>query len=140
MGNAAIILWPVILQAFLTFCGYLVLGRRRFGSVKRGEARLKEYKFGGGGPERVQLASRHVANQFELPVLFYAVVAFALITGEVSAYLVVLAWLFVASRYVHAFGHLQDILKPRLYGFFASLFFCFLMWLGLAIQISLPQV
>ena len=42
-------------------------------------------------------------NQFELPVLFYVVVAFAMITGLVDSVLIALAWVFVALRLLHSF-------------------------------------
>ena len=48
-----------------------------------------------------QIANTY-SNQFELPVLFYAVVTLALITRQADFLFVVLAWVFVASRLVHA--------------------------------------
>ena len=44
-------------------------------------------------------------NQLELPMLFYAVVAFILITSTNSLVFVLLAWIFVLSRLVHAYIH-----------------------------------
>ena len=45
-------------------------------------------------------------NQFEIPVLFYAVVAFALIIKGADTFMVVLAWMFVLSRLLHAAIHI----------------------------------
>jgi hypothetical protein len=140
MQDASMIVWPVILQVLLTFAAYVVLGRRRFAAVKRGDAKPIEYKYGTGGPNYVMLATRNVANQFELPVLFYVLVILLIVLGEVNSFQVVMAWLFVAARYIHAYGHMQDILKPRFIGFFASLFACLAMWIGFAAQISLSVI
>ena len=136
MQDASQILWPVFLQVLLTFAVYVVLARRRFGSVKRGEHKLSEFKYGTGGANHILLATRNLANQFELPVLFYTLVVVLIVTAEVTTLQVVLAWVFVVSRYIHAFGHVQDILKPRLYGFFAGLGVMALMWLIFALQIG----
>ena len=135
MSQQSLILLPVFLQVFLTLAVYLVLGRRRFGAVEKGEAKAKEFLYGGGGPEKAQLAARNVANQFELPVLFYALVAFALITGVVNAVLIALAWAFVISRYVHAFGHIQGIINIRFVGFLTGYGVIFLMWLVFAFMV-----
>jgi hypothetical protein len=45
-------------------------------------------------------------EQFELPVLFYAGTAFALVTRNVDMAMFLLAWIFVLSRLVHAAVHL----------------------------------
>ena len=53
-------------------------------------------------------ASNNYSNQFELPVLFYAVTAFALIARMADAWMIGLAWIFVASRVVHSVVHLTS--------------------------------
>ena len=53
-------------------------------------------------PDDAAKRAANYRNQFELPVLFYAVVAFALITKGADILMIVLAWLFVLTRIVHA--------------------------------------
>jgi hypothetical protein len=47
-------------------------------------------------------------NQLELPVLFYVLTVLALVTRHADLLFVLLAWLFVASRLVHAYIHVTD--------------------------------
>lgn len=47
-------------------------------------------------------AANHYLNLFEMPVLFYALVAVSLATGVVTSLMVTLAWVFVGFRVVHA--------------------------------------
>ena len=56
-------------------------------------------------PEDAAKRANNQRNQFELPVLFYAVAAFALILKGADRIMVVLAWLFVLTRLVHAAIH-----------------------------------
>jgi len=54
--------------------------------------------------ENVQAAD-NFRNLFEVPVLFYALVAVALATHQTPNWLVVGAWAFVALRVAHSFIH-----------------------------------
>lgn len=58
-------------------------------------------------PERARQVSNAFDNQFQLPVLFY-VGGFAAIWFGATLFEVVLAVLFVTSRYVHAFIHVTS--------------------------------
>ena len=57
--------------------------------------------------ERLQnvQAADNFRNLFEVPVLFYALVAVALAVGPVPGWLAVGAWLFVLLRYLHSAIH-----------------------------------
>ncbi len=71
-------------------------------------------------PSDVINPASNFKNLFEVPVLFYVVVLFLMLQGEMFAASLVLAWLFVASRYVHsAFHCLTELIMFR---FFAYLF------------------
>jgi hypothetical protein len=50
-------------------------------------------------------AADNFRNLFEVPVLFYTLVAIALATGYVPSWLVVCAWIFVALRVAHSLIH-----------------------------------
>ena len=70
--NQTLIFWPIFAQVLLTFVAYLVMSKRRIAAVKAGEARARDFEVP-RDPERSATAARNVANQFELPVLFYVV-------------------------------------------------------------------
>ena len=86
-------------------------------------------------PEHEKRVSNTLDNQFQLPVLFYVAVGLALYLGA-GWIEVVLAWLFVVSRIVHA---VIFVTRNRVYRrFFAYTFgygvLC-LLWLDLAIRL-----
>lgn len=75
-------------------------------------------------------------NQLEMPILFYAVVAFLMLTSQVSLVFVILAWLFVVARLYHAYVHTTSNRQPyRFYGYAASSLALMLMWILFAVRI-----
>ncbi|KQT53807.1 MULTISPECIES: MAPEG family protein [unclassified Aureimonas] len=103
-GNLAI-LWPMIVQAFLTLAVYGVLAVRR-GAARSDEAQMAAWRASGTEPARGAVAARNIANQFELPVLFYAVCLALYVVNGASWLAVLLAWIFAGSRILHAAIHL----------------------------------
>jgi hypothetical protein len=53
-------------------------------------------------PCEVARITRNLTNQFELPVIFYAVVVLLIAFGRVTMIDVIAAWVFVAGRLVHS--------------------------------------
>ena len=60
-----------------------------------------------GRNARTQIANA-LPDQFELPVLFYVLTILAMITRHADLLFVVLAWMFVAMRLVHAYIHVTS--------------------------------
>jgi hypothetical protein len=52
-------------------------------------------------PLEVARITRNLANQFELPVIFYAAVILLIALGKVTTADIVVAWIFVAGRIAH---------------------------------------
>ena len=131
------LLLPVFVEVGLTF--YLMFmmfyyrsSALRSGAVKPSDIALREQRW----PQSATQYANCFHNQFELPVLFYAVVAFILITSTNSFVFVLLAWIFVAARLVHAYIHTgSNIVEQRAYAMAASAVALFLMWLILALRI-----
>src|SRR5215475_4377771 len=59
-------------------------------------------------PPKVAQVSNAFRNQFELPVLFYVLTILSIITRHADLIFVVLAWVFVLSRIVHACIHVTS--------------------------------
>jgi hypothetical protein len=100
------LLLPVFVQVGLTFFLMFWMGilRRRAlssGAVKPSDIALRQPNW----PPRTLQVANCFHNQLELPMLFYVVVAFILITSTNSLVFVLLAWIFVLSRLVHAYIH-----------------------------------
>ncbi len=72
---------------------------------------------------------------FELPVLFYALCALAIVTHSISTWFVVLAWCFVASRFVHsAIQCGSNNVMQRFTVFVIGVFLMVLLWVGFLID------
>ena len=59
-------------------------------------------------PKRETQIANAYHNQLELPVLFYVLTILAIVTRHADLPFVVLAWIFVASRLVHAYIHVTN--------------------------------
>lgn len=95
------LLWPMLAHIGLTFGLYVWLTVARAGAVRRGEVEHGCFVLGREEPRAVARITRNLANQFELPVLFYAIVVLLVALGRVTAIDVAAAWVFVAGRIVH---------------------------------------
>lgn len=133
------ILFPVIVQVVLTLGVLVAMGPARAQSMRENGQKLTDDDVRIGqntwSTEAVKV-SKNYANQFELPVLFYAVVAFAMITSAVDLLMVGLAWVFVLSRVVHTAIHIgPNIVMWRGTAFLVGFVALALMWLKLTVHI-----
>lgn len=131
------ILLPVFAQVALTFVLMFTMAFSRTSALKRKDVRMADIALGQSNwPARTMQISNAFGNQFEIPVLFYVVVALAIVTGQVSLPLVVLAWAFVVFRYLHAYIHTNSNYVPnRFYAFAGSVFSVLAMWVVFAAQV-----
>lgn len=136
MSNANLLL-PLFVQVALTFVLMFWTARERTGSVARKETRMADIALGQPNwPARATQVANAFSNQFQLPVLFYVLVVLAIAMGQVTLPLVVLAWLFVVARLVHAYIHTGSNYVPhRFYAFAASFFVLVGMWGVFAAQV-----
>jgi hypothetical protein len=138
MSIAAVLL-PLFVQVTLTFVllfwmAYLRTTAITSGAVKPGEIALREP---GWSPRATQVANAF-HNQLELPVLFYVLTMLALITRHADYLFVVMAWIFVALRLVHAFVHTTGNVVARRGAVFAvGAILLALMWLIFMLRILL---
>ena len=98
--NQTTIFWPMIAQVALVYAMYGVLWSRRRRAVREGTTRPNQFKDRTAEPDISVSAANNILNQFELPVLFYAVCLALYVTNGVSYVALVFAWLFVAARIV----------------------------------------
>jgi hypothetical protein len=107
------IFWPVLAQVFLTLAMFIVLGARKAGAVKAGTVNRQQAALDNRvWPEGVVKVSNNIANQFEIPILFYVLCMVLYSINAAGTVAVVLAWLFVASRYAHAYVHVGSNYVP----------------------------
>jgi hypothetical protein len=113
------------------------MARERTGALERSDVKAGDIVLGQRAwPERATQIANAFHNQLELPVLFYAVVAFILITSTNSFIFVLLAWVFVLARLVHAYIHTgSNVVPQRFFAIVVSAVALFLMWLIFAVRI-----
>src|SRR6185503_11214636 len=96
------LLFPMLAQIGWTFLLYAWLTVARTRAIKSGEAEYSGFAHG-EEPHHVARITRNLANQFELPVIFYAVVVLLVATRNVTLFDVIAAWIFVAGRVIHTY-------------------------------------
>jgi hypothetical protein len=118
------ILYPVFAMFALVVIVLSRMRSMRFAAVRSGEVPIAYYRAfsEGSEPEPLRVVARHLANLFEIPVLFYVVVLMIYVTGHGgSSWLVGSAWAYVALRYVHSWVHLgANDVRVRVAVYFAS--------------------
>ena len=127
----------VALQVLLTLAILVWMGLERVPRVARGEIAVKDIAVTRDAyPLKAQLLSNSFDNQFQLPVLFYLAVLLALWTGGAGWIEVVLAWLFMALRWLHAGIHVTtNRVYRRFTVYCAGLVVLALLWLWLVLRL-----
>ena len=140
--NQNLILLPVFAQVLLTFAVLVVMGGRRRTALVSKATRLKDIALGQDAwPVDATKAANNFSNQFEVPVLFYAVAAFALITKSVDAWMLGFAALFVIARAIHSCIHVGgNLVMNRAYAYMVSVAAVLGMWVLLMVRTFAIQV
>jgi hypothetical protein len=103
------ILMPMFAQVALTFgllfwMAYLRIGALRAGLTAPQAIALREPNW----PPRATQIANAFHNQLETPLLFYALILISLQTETADSILLILSWLFVITRFAHAYVHVSS--------------------------------
>lgn len=134
------ILCPVLALVALTALVWLTMIVKRFGVL--GAMKVPPEQVASREQVNAVIGSKDHAgnnflNLFELPLLFYVLAAFAMITQTVSPFLVTLAWVYVGLRALHSLIHLTyNKVMHRFSAWAASTLVLWAMWICFAM--SLP--
>ena len=137
--SVQMVLLPVFVLVGLTFFLLLWMAGARRGALVGGETKIRDIALGQQNwPQRATQIGNCYRNQFELPLLFYVLVAIALPLRHMDYVMVLLSWVFVVTRFAHAgiFVSSND-LKQRSLAWFAGVLVLFAMWLYFALSILL---
>jgi hypothetical protein len=131
------ILAPLFVLVALTFALLVWMGTVRFAAVRSREVRVSDIALGQlNWPPRVQQISNCYHNQFQLPVLFYVLTILALFLRKADLLFVVMAWIFVLLRIVHAAIHVtSNRVLHRFQAFAAGALVLLLMWVIFAVRV-----
>ncbi len=133
------VLLPVFVLVGLTFVLLLSMAGARRQALVGGETKIRDIALGQPNwPVRATQIANCYANQFELPLLFYALIALALPLRHADLFIVLMSWVFVVTRFVHAgvFVTSND-LRRRSLAWFAGALVLFAMWIYFALKILL---
>jgi hypothetical protein len=133
------VLLPVFVLVGLTFALLLGMATMRTRAITGGETKMKDVALGEPNwPTRAAQIGNCFSNQFEIPVLFYILIAIALPLRRADLVIVLLSWVFVVTRFVHAgiFVTSND-LRQRGPAWFAGVLVLFAMWLYFALKLLL---
>ena len=132
--NQALIYGPVLAQIILTFYVFILLAKRKAGDVKAGVADRKKAALDNKAwSESVVKVSNNIDNQFQAPVLFYALCFVLAQLNAVTEVTLGLAWFYAISRYLHMFVHTGSNHVPHRLPLFLSGVFALMAMTGVAI-------
>ncbi len=101
--SVQMVLLPLMVQIGLTFALLIWMVGLRRQTLVNGETRIRDVALGQSSwPVRVTQVANCYRNQFELPVLFYVLIALALPLRHADLFIVLMSWAFVVARLVHA--------------------------------------
>lgn len=124
------------LMVLLTCIVGFIAVKTRFASVKKGDVKAKYFRLMEGQevPEIITKTTRNFNNQFEIPVLFYVVCTLYISLNIESLVAIVLAWTFVALRFLHSYIHLTYNHVLHRMSVFSLSFLCVIaMWINLLV-------
>jgi hypothetical protein len=132
-------LLPVFVLVGLAFALLLWMAGARRQALVGGGTKIRDIALGQPNwPTRATQIGNCFANQFELPLLFYILIALGLPLRHADLFIVLMSWVFVVTRFVHAgiFVTSND-LGRRSIAWFAGAVVLLAMWIYFALKILL---
>jgi hypothetical protein len=133
------VLLPVFVMVGLTFALLIGMVTARRSALVSRETRIKDMALGEPNwPEHATQVGNCYRNQFELPVLFYVLIALALPIRHADLVIVLLSWVFVVTRLIHAGVFVtSNNLGRRSMAWLAGALVLLAMWVYFALKILL---
>ncbi|MFL0585104.1 MAPEG family protein [Sphingomonas olei] len=133
------ILWPTFAMVGLIFVVWFTLFFHRIRHMKHTPPRPQDFADGEAALRYfrpVEMPANNLANLFEMPVLFFALVSLLIVTAQVNNIQVTLAWLFAIARAVHSYIHIGPKKVPaRFFAYLVSVVILLAMWVGFFVDI-----
>lgn len=137
MSPAQLILMPVFVHVLLVFFLGIRTALERGAAVRNREVSIKEIALDTRSwPEHVRKFSNNFDNQFQVPMMWYALVALLLATNLAGTLQIILSWCFVATRLAHTYVHTgRNDVRLRLVAYLLGVTIIFFMWLWFALRL-----
>jgi hypothetical protein len=138
------ILWPTFAMVALIFVVWFTLVVRRMRHIKTTPPTRETFASGAAAGryfEPVEAPAHNLANLFEMPVLFFAIVPLLMGTQQAGIAQVCLAWVYVVLRAIHSWIHLgSNDVRRRFRVYLASVVVLSAMWIGFFIDFARAAV
>ena len=137
--SVQMVLLPVFVLVGLTFGLLLWMATARTRALTSRETRIADIALGQQNwPERATQVGNCYSNQFEVPLLFYVLIALAMPLRHADLVIVLLSWVFVVTRFAHAGIFVtSNNVKQRSLAWFAGVLVLLAMWIYFALKILL---
>ena len=133
------ILAPVFVLVALIFVLMFYMCGVRTTALQRRDVRIPDIVLGQQNwPPRVTKIGNAYNNQFQLPLLFFVLVILAYLLKKADLLFVLMSWIFVISRVLHAFVHVTtNRLQTRFMIFAVGAIVLLIMWIIFALRVLL---
>jgi hypothetical protein len=131
------VLLPVFVQVGLIFLIALLMLKERVAALTSRKTHYRDIALGEPNwPPRAIQAANCFRNQFEMPVLFFVLIAIALPLRRADLVVVLLSWVFVVTRFAHAGIFVtSNNVRQRGLAFIAGVLVLMAMWLYVAVRL-----
>src|SRR6476619_3215102 len=137
--SVQMVLLPLFVLVGLTFFLLIWMAGARRNGLVGGETKIRDIALGQPNwPDRATQIGNCFKNQFEVPVLFYVLIALALPLRRADLFIVLMSWVFVVTRFAHA-GIIvtSNNVGQRSLAWFAGVLVLFAMWIYFALKLLL---
>lgn len=136
--TAQMVLLPVFVQVGLTFALLFWMAGVRTNALASRETTFEDVALGQNWPARPTQIGNSFNNQFQLPLLFYVLIAIALPLRRADLVIVLLSWVFVVTRFIHAGIFVtSNNVRQRSLAWFAGVLVLLAMWIYFALKLLL---
>jgi hypothetical protein len=137
--SVQMVLLPVFVLVALTFALLIGMVGTRRDALVSGKTKIRDIALGESNwPERATQIGNCYRNQFELPLLFYLLIAIALPLRHADLFIVLMSWVFVVTRFLHAGVFItSNDLGRRSIVWLAGVLVLLVMWIYFALKILL---
>ena len=137
--SVRMVLLPVFVLIGLTFALLMAMASARTRALSSREISFKDIALGQQNwPQRAIQIGNCFKNQFEVPVLFYVLIALALPLRRADLFIVLMSWVFVVTRFAHAGIFVtSNNVGQRSLAWFAGVLVLFAMWIYFALKLLL---
>jgi hypothetical protein len=131
------IYYPLFTMVLLTLLVVLRPLYFNITAVIRKEVHIKHFKlFDEGIPPKLQSASQHYKNMFEMPILFYVLCVLLIINNNATSLDIFFAWGFVIFRILHSISRIPNRDVNLRFSLFAGSFIMLVAgWIHFAVKV-----